>query len=88
MVAAGRWGAGSVLVSSVNVVGDPFDGVGETPAGAGKIRCFTARKYDTDGGGDLFGVLADYLGHARLGKRTYRAKDLPFADGDFRVITV
>lgn len=75
-IKVGTWGTGSTLAVGVDPGGDGLFFTGDDYATGGWLGKFKCKYYDTNNGGDAFGIIADdYL---KLKKIT-----LPFEDGDF-----
>ncbi len=51
----------------------------------GMLKSVKLAAYETDNGGEDFGILAGYVGKLGLGAQKLSASDLPFADGDLCV---
>jgi hypothetical protein len=56
---AGTWGAGSILAVGVDPGGDGEFFTGDDSATGGSLGTFKYKYYDTDNGGDTFGIIAD-----------------------------
>jgi hypothetical protein len=73
----GTWGAGSILAVGVDPGDDGQFFTGDDVAPGGSLGKFKYKYYDTDNGGETFGIIADeFLKNKIL---------LPFDDGDFSI---
>ncbi len=76
-IKVGTWGAGSVLAVGVGPGDDHEFFTGDDEATGGSLGKFKYKYYDTDNGGEKFGIIADEFLKSKI--------LLPFAEDDFTI---